>query len=132
MVSVVEIEWLRRYSAAFRPRRTDDLKPGLADQIGRHHVWTAGWLIDDEPYEGQWAMTTDPGSDFPYAWVPQEDLEDLTEWNPSPFTASCPYCRQLLTRGDESALMCLAPGETAVSDPHQCAAFGEPALLRST
>jgi hypothetical protein len=38
----------------------------------------------------------------------------------TPYTASCTWCGQLLTRDGETALMTVAPGEIAVSDPHRC------------
>ncbi|MCU1603878.1 MAG: hypothetical protein JWP46_343 [Modestobacter sp.] len=38
----------------------------------------------------------------------------------TPYTASCTWCGQLLTRDGETALMCVVPGEFAVSDPHHC------------
>jgi len=39
----------------------------------------------------------------------------------TPYTGTCPWCGQLLTRDNESALMTVAPGELFVaSDPHRC------------
>jgi hypothetical protein len=47
------------------------------------------------------------------------------DFTQTPHTASCPWCGQLLTRDDETALMCVAPGELiVVSDPHHCPSSG--------
>ena len=42
-----------------------------------------------------------------------------------PYAASCTWCGQLLTRDGGSALMTVAPGEIAVSDPHRCSSSPE-------
>lgn len=65
--------------ATFTPVRTDDLKPGMAEWIGRRCRWEALWSIEEDDnanYAGQWAWNpTMPDRDeFPYIWVPTEDL----------------------------------------------------------
>jgi hypothetical protein len=61
--------------ATFRPKRTDDLRLGVASSVGRTTEWQAMWLIGDGPYAGQWAMV--PAKDshrWPMAWAPESDL----------------------------------------------------------
>lgn len=67
-------------TATFSPKKTDDLKPGVADWIERWLVWQASWVIDDGPYEGQMAFLphADPYSPREYlGWVPECDLKDI-------------------------------------------------------
>jgi hypothetical protein len=64
----------------FRPKRTDDLKPGLEEWIGRRTQWQLGWIIEEEDggdYIGQYAALARPASGFPYGWVPLCDLTDI-------------------------------------------------------
>jgi hypothetical protein len=42
------------------------------------------------------------------------------DFTQTPYTATCTWCGQLLTRDGETALMYVTPGEFAVSDPHHC------------
>lgn len=64
-----------RITATFTPRRTDDLKPGAHAFIGTTIEWEVAWIIEEGPYEGEWAMVpahyaTRP----PFAWAPSGDL----------------------------------------------------------
>lgn len=66
--------------AVFKPKQTDDLKPGVSDWIGYRGLWQAMWMVDEEDggsYVGQWAMgiydRLDPPP--PFVWVPRCDLE---------------------------------------------------------
>lgn len=69
--------------ATLRPKRVDDLKPGMHAWIGRRCLWEVQWMIDEEDggdYVGQYAMMPirEPGClhrEFPYIWVPLCDLE---------------------------------------------------------
>ena len=70
-------------NATFCPKRTDDLKPGVEEWIGKCTRWQALWMIDEGgegSYIGQWAMgpvdqNNMPDKEFPYIWVPLCDLE---------------------------------------------------------
>ena len=68
------------YLARFMPRRRDDLRPGVAEYIGRCGLFRTGWLItaeDETPYTGEWAMLTPEG--WPCAWVPLLDLQLVSD-----------------------------------------------------
>jgi hypothetical protein len=63
--------------ATFRPTRTDDLRPGVELWIGCRLTWQAAYIMDEGPYEGEWAMMPldhDLPVRFPAAWVPLCDL----------------------------------------------------------
>jgi hypothetical protein len=68
----------------FAPQRTDDLKSGVAEWIGRRLNWRPSWIIEGGPYDGEWAMVPwighyghEAGAMPPFAWVPQRDLSDI-------------------------------------------------------
>jgi hypothetical protein len=76
-------EWLEPFDtfiATFQPRRTDDLKPGVAEWIGWSGVWQAMWMIQEgesTKFVGQWACAPQYDRNtvsLPFAWVPDEDL----------------------------------------------------------
>jgi hypothetical protein len=50
---------------------------------------------------------------------------DRVDSTQHPYAASCTWCGQLLTRDGGTALMTVAPGEIAVSDPHRCSSSPE-------
>ena len=69
-------------AATFKPRRTDDLKPGARAFIGQRHEWYVSWEITEEdggPYVGEFACSfhelEGPSPDF--VWVPSGDLADI-------------------------------------------------------
>ena len=71
-----------KVTAVYRPLRIDDLRPGVAEWIGHSFEWEAMWVIEDGPYEGQWAMgmdrlgLRDRGEEVPpFYWCPLCDLE---------------------------------------------------------
>lgn len=62
--------------ATFTPVRTDDLQPDALLWAGVTTEWSAGWIIDEGPYSGQFAMIPWkilPGLP-PMGWVPDCDL----------------------------------------------------------
>jgi hypothetical protein len=63
--------------ATFKPKRIDDLVEGSEAWIGRRTQWQAAWILEDGPYNGEWAMTPHGDDRFkaPFAWVPLSDLE---------------------------------------------------------
>ena len=68
--------------ATFKPQRTDDLKPGVADWIGWAGLWMANGLADpDGPYAGQMGFSIDTETMLdqklcpPWSWMPECDLE---------------------------------------------------------
>jgi hypothetical protein len=61
--------------ATFQPGRTDDLRAGAREVIGYRGQWEAAWVIEDGPYEGQWAMV--PEEHLKFAWCPESDLEGM-------------------------------------------------------
>lgn len=75
---------LNRYDvieATFKPRRSDDLKPGSEEWIGRRLTWIAGWEIEDGDYVGEFACSLHgaaPEPHPPFVWVPSGDLTDIT------------------------------------------------------
>lgn len=68
------LEQFDRICAVFAPKRTDDLKPGVAAHIGRETEWEALWIIEEGAYAGQWAMAPRHGEGWPMAWAPLGDL----------------------------------------------------------
>lgn len=76
------LEQFDRIEATFQPRRTDDLKAGAVEWIGRRVVWDVAWLITDEdggPYVGEFACTLAEVPNPPpgFVWVPSGDLADF-------------------------------------------------------
>ncbi len=70
--------------ATFRPKRTDDLKPGAKAWIGRRGEWECYWIIEGGPYDGQMAIAPKAGAECPpFAWVPECDLEMHATVTPS-------------------------------------------------
>lgn len=72
------IEEHDKINAVFRPKRTDDLQPGCEEFVGRSGEFQAVWVIEDGPYEGQFAMWVPKDwnfEGFPAVWVPECDLE---------------------------------------------------------
>lgn len=75
-----EVEIKERFKvvdALFDPRRTDDLKPGVADLIGWRGEWRADWIIEEgEPFAGEWAMVPQEEEwiKLGVVWVPSGDL----------------------------------------------------------
>jgi hypothetical protein len=75
-----QLEPFDTFTATFQPRRTDDLKPGVAEWIGWRGVWQVMWMIEEgesSKFVGQWACA--PRYDCataapPFAWIPDEDL----------------------------------------------------------
>ena len=66
--------------ATFSPPRTDDLRHEAEVCVGKRYQWMADWLVEEGPYEGQWAMTPyplAPMDDRKFAWVPESDLRDV-------------------------------------------------------
>ena len=68
-------DWLKK--GTFRPKRTDDLKPGVAALIGKSTTWRRCWVIeadDSEEYAGQtaWGPRED---DWCFTWAPECDIE---------------------------------------------------------
>jgi hypothetical protein len=76
------LEFLSHYKATFNPKKLD-LKPGVAEYIGKTGIFQASWIIEEgERYAGQWAMglirDMSPGwEDYQYVWVPEEDLSNI-------------------------------------------------------
>lgn len=63
--------------ATFQPQITDNLKETSRPWIGWRGLWSADWIVEDEPYQGQWAMCIDRDSRAPFVWVPESDLIDI-------------------------------------------------------
>ena len=70
--------------ARFVPLRTDDLRPGLADHIGKVFTFEYGGTHgDDEPFPGQriWLFARKHDEDLGPAnaarWVPDQDLQTV-------------------------------------------------------
>ena len=68
--------------ATFKPQRTDDLKPGVADWIGWNGLWMAKGIADpDGAYAGQMGFSIDTKTMLdqelypPWSWMPECDLE---------------------------------------------------------
>lgn len=69
-----------RVLGVFEPKRTDDLQNDAAQHIGKLYTWRAMWVIEDGPYEGEWAMGVDRmrvdrfSPEIKFAWVPESDI----------------------------------------------------------
>ena len=65
----------------FRPKRTDDLRPGVSSLIGQRLLWRYAFMGDaDESYPGQsrWMPDQRHHAEFGEAatyWVPDEEIE---------------------------------------------------------
>lgn len=72
---MTELQQLIWVEATFAPSRTDDLRDRVPP-IGYRGKFQALWIIEDGPYEGDWAMQ--PDYDSPYVhWIPSRDLQDF-------------------------------------------------------
>lgn len=81
-MALKQFDW---FPATFKPQRTDDLKPTATEWIGWTGLWEAAYLIEEGPYEGEFACSVKLKSDGSYGsadhpptsafvWVPQSDL----------------------------------------------------------
>lgn len=71
----MQIEPYQQYRAVFQPVKTNDLKPGMSEFIGREGIFEALWIIEEgEKYAGQWAMNLPREWGAPFTWCPQEDI----------------------------------------------------------
>ena len=67
------MEQFSTIAAEFRPRRTDNLRPGWLGWVGRPATWEAQFVLESGPYKGQWAMVPQTEQPPP-GWVPLSDL----------------------------------------------------------
>ena len=74
-------------TATFRPKDLDTLRPSLEKWIGWRGEFQAVWMIEEGPYEGDFAMM--PVSGPPYYggplgfyWVPESDLQGTVHPQP--------------------------------------------------
>lgn len=77
------------FPAEFRPQRTDDLTPEAQEWIGWTGLWEISFLIEEGPYEGQYACVVKRKRDGTYGgdesyppasafvWVPHSDLKPI-------------------------------------------------------
>lgn len=78
--------------ATFRPRKTDDLRPGVAEWIGKRTLWQCiGMANPESEYAEQAAFNLAPSITieayqrgefiyFPATWIPECDLEVHEIW----------------------------------------------------
>lgn len=59
----------------FRPRRSDNLQPGVERHIGARLTWTVAWPIEAGPYAGQFALLPNEELSPRLGWVPEEDVQ---------------------------------------------------------
>lgn len=57
----------------FNPKKQTDLKPDYKTLVGKTIRVYDGWEVESGSYKGQraWILV-----DFPFGWVPTEDIED--------------------------------------------------------
>lgn len=75
----------RHRVARFQPKRTDDLRPGMAEHIGKVFEFDYGFQLDDDhslfPDQHVWlfARKYDEllGHENAGRWVPDEDLQEV-------------------------------------------------------
>ena len=71
------------FTAVFRPKTVDDLKPGALGLVGRRLKWQAIWVIEDDyadgRYAGQYAcaLRSPEVEAAQWFWTPQEDLDEI-------------------------------------------------------
>ena len=91
MTDRIPIRQFEQFWATFKPQRTDDLKSGAEEWIGRCLEWQALYILQDdgpgvsapEEYWGQWACSPllrldrdETTREYPpFTWVPECDLE---------------------------------------------------------
>ena len=74
---------LKKYDvvrAKFTPQKTDDLRNGAKELIGKTGEFMASWIIEDGyDYAGQWAMVPqwEYSDIFKFGWVPLCDLSGI-------------------------------------------------------
>jgi len=66
-----------RLNATFAPRRTDDLKPGVADYVGTKSDFEVLWKIDEGPYAGEFAMRLPLDWECDGVWTPSGDFRSI-------------------------------------------------------
>lgn len=69
-----------RFTAVFRPARTDDLREGAERMIGNRYRFMAAWVIEEgeNEYAGQHACTVD----YPFGEAPEEVKAAMVLWVP--------------------------------------------------
>lgn len=82
----IQYELGDKIGAIFRPKKTDNLKPGAEQLVGEYLELDYLWTIDEEDspsYAGQVAWGIDPDIAehlrLGFFWVPTEDLENMEE-----------------------------------------------------
>ena len=62
----------------FKPKNKETLLDDAIPFVGKPLKFVAMWILDDGPYEGQWAFQPRTMDDkrVPMGWVPQEDIEE--------------------------------------------------------
>lgn len=70
-----------RFYATFQPKRTDDLKDGVAEAIGERYLFEAYWVIepeDNKEYADDWyCVAIDDPRRAPFVWAVSRDLADI-------------------------------------------------------
>lgn len=81
-----KIQQFDKVEARFTPKRIDDLRAGAHQFIGEIAEFRALWVIEDGPYEGQWAMEVprnwDARSGGEFVWSPECDLSPVVAAHP--------------------------------------------------
>lgn len=68
------MEQFEKVFARFCPKKTNNLTEAARLIIGYEGEWEAYWVIEREPYKGQWAfMPCD--KTICVGWIPEEDLK---------------------------------------------------------
>lgn len=88
-------------SATFDPKNLNTLKQSGKALIGQTLEYQAGWIIEDGPYKGDWAMSFSNQEvrrlllscqEIDFCWVPLCDLKDVKPLPP-------PWEREIKTVG---------------------------------
>jgi hypothetical protein len=67
------------FRAVFAPRNENDLVSGASDFVGHVGLWERAWLVEDGPFDGEWACALLEPRPAPFAWAPESDLRRIEE-----------------------------------------------------
>lgn len=67
--------YLEQFRGVFLPRNVDNLTPSAQALIGKELTWLPAWIIEEGPYQGQWALQMVDPVPAPFGWAPEEDVK---------------------------------------------------------
>ena len=70
---MTDLRQFQKVTARFKPRRIEDLHPGVLFFVGEVGRFEALYTLETGEYRGEWAMQAPIG--WTFGWCPEGDLE---------------------------------------------------------